>query len=318
MLARFAFSLVSPPGGRGKLSTLIFHRVRPSGGSAGKRVMNEARFDELLSWVANAFNVIAPDEAVERLVRGELPARALCITFDDGYADNAELALPVLMRHRLTAAFFVATDFLDGGTMWNDRLAIAVRKCVHDVLDLDDLGLGVHQLVAGNVVRVVAKLNARVKYLPDSQRTECIDEIVVRSGVEIPNDLMMTSGQVRQLRHAGMVVGGHTCSHPILASLDHERARSEIVEGKRRLEDILGERIDLFAYPNGQPGQDFRPEHARIVKDAGFKAAFTTAWGVSRRDTNLFQLPRFTPWDSNRNTFMYRLGRNLLTEAVTV
>lgn len=319
MLLRYAFSLISPPGEQAKLTTLIFHRVRPASASARKRVLDEARFDELLSWVAHAFNVISPDEAVTRLMRGDLPARALCITFDDGYADNAELAMPILLRHGLTAAFFVATDFLDGGVMWNDRLAIAVRRCTRDFLDLDDLGLGRHQLnSSSNRAKVAALLNGRIKYLPDSQRSECICEIVARSGVEIPKNLMMTSDQVRQLRNAGMVVGGHTCSHPILASLDEDRARSEIVLGKHKLEEILGEPIDLFAYPNGQPGLDFLPGHAKIVRDAGFKAAFTTAWGVSRRETDPFQLPRFTPWDTKRNTFMFRLGRNLMTDTATI
>ncbi|MCK7493591.1 MAG: polysaccharide deacetylase family protein [Comamonadaceae bacterium] len=59
---------------------------------------------------------------MRRLGEGTLPARALAITFDDGYADNHDVALPILRRHGLNATFFVATGFLDGGIMWNDVL----------------------------------------------------------------------------------------------------------------------------------------------------------------------------------------------------
>ena len=65
---------------------------------------------------------------------------------------------------------------------------------------------------------------------------------------------MMTSAQVKAMRQAGMQIGAHTVSHPILVRLMDPEARQQIGDSKRFLEDLLGERVGLFAYPNGKPG----------------------------------------------------------------
>lgn len=305
--------LLSPPGPRGKLSVLIFHRVRPAPDPLVPRALDADQFDRLLGRVGEAFNVLPPDEAVERLRRGELPARALAITFDDGYADNAEVALPILLRHRMRAAFFIATDFLDGGAMWNDAISAALRACEREELDLSGLGLGVHTLDSLEARRkAIGRIVVRVKYLPHGRREEVAAAIRERCRVATLPAMMMRSDQVRALRAAGMTIGAHTCSHPILSSLDLSGARREIEAGKARLEAILGEPVRLFAYPNGKPGRDYGAEHVRLVREAGFEAAFSTGWGVSSARADLFQLPRFTPWDRRPRAFVFRLMRNLV------
>ncbi|KON82471.2 polysaccharide deacetylase family protein [Azoarcus sp. PA01] len=317
ILLRGIGRLVSPPGPRGKLSVLIFHRVRPRFDPRVPRALHAEEFDRLLGWVKGSFNVLPPDEAVERLRCGDLPTRAMAITFDDGYADNAEVALPILLRHRLSAAFFIATDFLDGGAMWNDAISTAVRECELAELDLAELDLGVHRLDSPERRRaVIARLLSRVKYLPRMQREETVSAIRERCGVRATPELMMRSEQVRALRAAGMTVGGHTCSHPILSSISLSEARREIEDGKARLEAILGERVKLFAYPNGKPGKDYTDEHVQLVRQAGFEGAFSTGWGVSGAGADLFQLPRFTPWDRSPNGFVFRLIRNLVQPGV--
>ncbi len=319
ILLRTVGRLVSPPGPRGKLSVLIFHRVRAKYDPLAPRALVAEQFDRILGWVAGAFNVLSPDEAVSRLANGTLPARALAITFDDGYADNAEVALPILQRHGLTAGFFIATDFLDGGVMWNDAIGLALRHCPDDELDLTALGLGTHRLSNPQARReATVRILSEVKYRPPAERNELVAAIGDAARAEPQAGLMMRSDQVRALRAAGMVIGGHTCSHPILASLSRTEAEREIVDGKARLEEILGERIRLFAYPNGKTGTDYTAEHAELVRRAGFEAAFSTDWGVAGPDTDRFRLPRFTPWDNGRHAFMFRLLRNMVgREAAT-
>jgi peptidoglycan/xylan/chitin deacetylase (PgdA/CDA1 family) len=123
---------------------------------------------------------------------------------------------------------------------------------------------------------------------------------------------MMSSEQVRALHSAGMQIGGHTGSHPILASLSANEAADEIARGKTRLEQIIGERVTMFAYPNGKPGEDYLPARdPGLVKEIGFESAVSTAWGAARRGDDLFQLPRFTPWDRSYKVFGLRMVRNL-------
>jgi hypothetical protein len=77
------------------------------------------------------------------------------------------------------------------------------------------------------------------------------------------------------------------------------------------LEALVGEPIALFAYPNGKPRQDYAGAHVELVRTAGFDAACSTAWGVASRSSDVFQIPRFTPWDREAWRFGLRLAQNL-------
>jgi len=313
------FSLLSPAGARARLNVLIFHRVLPQPDPLFPDEVDAARFDRLLSWVKSWFNVLPLDEAARRLRDGSLPARAAALSFDDGYADNHDVALPLLQKHGLPCSFFVATGFLDGGRMWNDTLIEAVRRSDRPMLDLRGLqgvqgeDLGQHALgdTAGRRA-ALGKLIERVKYLPPEPRLACVNAIAERAEVDLPTDLMMSSEKVRGLRRAGMQIGAHTVSHPILAKLDAQQAADEMGRSRDALQALLGEKVGLFAYPNGRPGTDYLPEvHPAIARELGFDAAVSTRWAAARRGEDVFQIPRFTPWDRDRLKFGLRLLRNL-------
>ena len=112
-----------------------------------------------------------------------------------------------------------------------------------------------------------------------------------------------------------MGIGGHTVNHPILASVDAGGARAEIADGKQALEAMIGAPVPLFAYPNGKPGADYRAEHVQMVRELGFEGAVSTAWGACKGTPDVFQLPRFSPWDRTPLKFAARMARNLTTAA---
>ena len=139
---RWLFHMLSPGGRNARLPVMIFHRVLHQPDPLFPGEPDAARFDAQLSLLGRWFNVLPLPDAIDGLREGRLPPRPLTITFDDGYADNCTVALPILQRHDLRAAFFVATDYLDGGRMWNDTVIEAVRGCSLPALDLSDLELG--------------------------------------------------------------------------------------------------------------------------------------------------------------------------------
>ena len=314
------FSLLSPAGARGRLTVLIFHRVLREPDSLFPDEVDAARFDAMLGWIRHWFQVLPLDVAARRLSDGSLPARAAALTFDDGYADNHDVALPLLRKHGLPCSFFIATGFLDGGRMWNDTLIESVRRARLAELDLRGLhgvggeDLGSHALADTASRRAaLASLIERVKYLAPDDRLTCVQAIAERAEVKPPTDLMMSSAQVRALRSAGMQIGAHTVNHPILATLDQQAAADEIERSRTTLEGLLGERVALFAYPNGKPGTDYRPDvHPALVRELGFDAAVSTRWGAASRSDDLYQIPRFTPWDRGRSRFGLRLLRQLM------
>ena len=168
---RTVLGLVSPAGIRGRLTVLMFHRVHERPDSLFPNQMHAAMFRERMHWIRTWFNVLPLDQATNALARGTLPARALAITFDDGYADNFTVALPILRELDLHATFFVASAFIDGGRMWNDTVIEAVRGAVGDVLDLSSVGLGTHRI--GTLEARRQAINAillQLKYLSLAQR----------------------------------------------------------------------------------------------------------------------------------------------------
>ncbi len=319
MVMKGLFGALSPGGPRARLPIFVFHRVLAQQDPLFPGEPDARHFDEIMGWVAKWFQVLPLDTAVMQLRAGTLPARAAAITFDDGYADNATNALPILRRHGLHATFFVATSFLDGGRMWNDTLIETIRACEVDALDLSGAGFGHFKLTSAVDRRLaIESLLGRVKHLQPDQRSEAVTQVQRAVPIALPDDLMMTSGQVIQLRDAGMQIGAHTCNHPILANLTDSEAMAEIADSKMALESLLNEPVSLFAYPNGKPGTDYCGKHAEMVRQAGFAAAVSTASGVSSAATDVFQLPRFTPWDRTRLRYGIRLMLNLRAAAPQV
>jgi peptidoglycan/xylan/chitin deacetylase (PgdA/CDA1 family) len=316
LLARPLLRLLSP-GGTNGLSILIYHRVLAAPDPMFPGEIDRVAFSRHLAYLKSACNVIALEDAVRLARDGGLPPRAACITFDDGYADNALEALPILQQHQLSATFFVATGFLDGGRMWNDTIIELVRRAPGPVYDASVIGLGSLPLDGAAQRRAAIKtLIDRLKYLPMDQRLAQIERLAAAASYSLPSDLMMSSAQVRQLHGAGMGIGAHTVNHPILAAISTQQAGDEIAAGKARLEQLIAAPVSLFAYPNGKPGVDYRAEHVGLVRELGFAGAVSTAWGGRMRDP--FQLPRFTPWDTRPLRFQLRLAHNLTRQAACV
>ena len=308
--------LLTSVSGKARLSILIYHRVFKTIDPFQADVPDTHMFSWQMELLHRHYNVVSLAKAVELLEANRLPARTACVTFDDGYADNFLYALPILKQWKIPATFFVASGFLNGGTMWNDIVLETIRHPELDHLNLQSVGLKQYPLKnLEQRQQLVAELLPVIKYMEPDQRNEVTDCLVELADNRLPDNLMMNTEQLRQLHgSSGMEIGAHTVSHPILSSLDDDQAEHEISTGRQQLSGLLdGAEIRYFAYPNGKPGQDFNNTHADIVKKLGFKAAVTTRWSSATTESDLYQLPRFTPWDKSPFKFSLRLMKNAIS-----
>lgn len=292
---------------RDRFAILAYHRVLPVPDPLRDYDIDATAFETIVATLAEHFHVLPLTEALSHARRGSLPPRTVCITFDDGYADNFEVAYDVLRRWNLHATFFVTSQYLHGGVMWNDAIIEAVRQAPASELDLTALGLGRQPLASVKERAATAmKLILQLRYLEPGERQRQVDAICGRLGTRLPT-LMLSPAQVRALHDGGMAIGGHTVTHPILARLSPEQAWREIAQGKEELEAIVAAPVDVFAYPNGRPGTDYRAEHVAMVRRAGFSAAVSTAWGAARASDDVYQLPRIMPWQRTALGFGLRV-----------
>ena len=302
-LARALGALLSPAGARARLAVFCFHQVLEQTDDLRPGEPDRARFAADLETIQRLFVVLPLPEAVERLGAGRLPSRAACITFDDGYANNHELAAPLLERAGLPASFFIAGDAVDRGVMWNDLIIEGVRVKGSNWI-VDDLAGVSPAVVEGNdPAKLVPEILNLLKYQPLRKRWKIAEAFYRTNADRDPPRLMMERNHVADLAKRGFDIGGHTLNHPILKTLTDEDARTEIRGCSRWIEEVTGQSARTFAYPNGIPDRDFGPAHVAMVKEVGFEAAVSTCWSVAGPASDRYCIPRIGPW--------WRTGRSL-------
>lgn len=276
------------------LPVLMYHRALESVDPLQDEVHTTAVLERQFATLRRWFKVLPLDEAVEMLQAGRLPARAVCLTFDDGYRDNHDIALPLLQRHGLTATFYITSGLINGGVMFHDLIAETVRHAPTGRLDIGVPGVQpVDVSDTASRVKAVAELTPKVKYLDVAQRMACTERMMAALGDKAPRHLMMRDEHVRAMSRAGMGIGGHTVNHQILAKLAPEDAKAEIERNAADLRQLIDRPVNSFAYPNGKPVLDYTEQTAELVRGAGYTHAVSTAVGVGTRSSRRYELPRF-------------------------
>lgn len=281
---------------RGAL-VLNYHRLfdgRPSLFHPGLFSATSDRLERQLVLIKRHFDVISADELIRTY---DSPGRKVVITFDDGYRDNYEIAFPVLRRHGVPATFFLTTGFLDHPRVpWWDELAWMVHRSERDSIDGSAWFSGALAF-EGTRQSAIDALNAVYKALPATRTEDFLDFCADATGSgrcdpDAGSDLWMTWQMAADMRDAGMSIGGHTQSHPVLARLDRERQEKEIAECARRLDEQLGVTMRLFSYPVG-----FRDSFDTFTREClrrhGVQAAFSLYGGYVRPGrVDPYDLPR--------------------------
>lgn len=324
-LSRFSGALIRSIGdqiaprakGRGRLCIVNYHRILEAPDPLLDSEPDVATFRWQMELLAEHFNVLPLHDALDMLERERMPARAIAITFDDGYRSTHDLAMPILKSLNLPATVFVTTGYVDEGTMWNDRILEVVRNLPNGELDMREIGHGAQSLQTLDDRRQLAhKLMESAKYRSPRERMETTQKLEELVGKIISRELMLKRDMLTSLIANNIEVGAHTITHPILTSLTDEEARHEILGGKQQIEALTGRPARLFAYPNGKVGMDFDARHVQMAKDAGFSAAFTTAIGPAMASQDRFQIPRSRPWDKTPTMFAIRLLGWLANRAI--
>lgn len=221
------------------------------------------------------------------------------ITFDDGYRDNIEFAVPLLQEFNARATFFVVVGLIGSEQMpWFDRVAHAVynaaddrqlqtilAECTGDRLgSLNGIGVGDRALSARQLVSLAKTWDpARRRIL-----MERMAELGQHAWSPDRRDVIMDWSDLKSLTANGHEIGSHTMTHEILTQLDDEALGQEVIESHRILETELGCPVTSFCYPNGDV--DERVE--KVVRTAGYEVAVGTVSGTNNATTNAFRLHR--------------------------
>ena len=269
---------------------LNYHRIGDGLASIYDRGLWSATSDafaEQLRFLKRHVDIISPSDLPRALA--EKRGRYAIVTFDDGYRDNYDVALPILKREGVAATFFVASGYIDSPSLpWWDEIAWMVRTSQRRGLELApwlDAPLPFDE--PHREMAILALLRG-YKAMPAENTSRYLEAIAAAAGIERRADhandqLWMTWDMLREMKAAGMTIGGHSVSHPVLSRMSPQQQRHEILECGRRLADELGEPMQCFSYPVGNTSA-FDAATRDSLREAGVSCAFSYYGGYRRFD----------------------------------
>ena len=292
---------------QGRGAILMFHHVRPSGGEefAPNRLLEITPqfLDTVLTTVKeNGFDIISLDEAIQRLRhegrRRDKPFVAL--TFDDGYRDNRDYALPVMRRHNAPFTMFVTSGFADRTSpLWWIDLEEAIRGLSRVKTTIAGATFERSARTPDEKQAVFDEIYWLLRPAPEERLLRVVADLAAQAGVDssaVASKLCMDWDELRGYAADPLcTIGAHTMTHPMLAKLDEAFARAEIDLGRRAIEENLGMDVCHLAYPVGDPGSAGAREFA-LAAELGFASAVTTRPGMvfTEHSEHLMALPRLS------------------------
>jgi peptidoglycan/xylan/chitin deacetylase (PgdA/CDA1 family) len=248
-----------------------------------------------------SLDLVSLDEMHRRLIERDFGRRFVCITIDDGYRDTLHWAYPILKRHEVPFAIYVATSFPDRlGELWWLALEAVVARNERITILVGGRERGFECRTVAEKRDLYDQLYGYVRSLPtEDELRRFVRDLGARYQVDIAEfceELCMTWGELAKLAADPLVtVGAHTVNHVMLAKVPERAARSEMEMSRSVIEASLAVRPAHLSYPVGDR-TSAGPREFRIAAELGFKTAVTTRPGVlfpEHRD-HLTALPRIS------------------------
>ncbi len=234
-------------------------------------------FERQLRALKKRYRVIPLKDVVTALKENQPLEKAVVLTFDDGYRNNAQYAAPILKRLDLPFTVFVATEYVDSGAwiplneiywMWSEGK-----------LSTDQMNKLRGQIRG----RSAAEARAIIRALPERPRTA--------SRIAEDSFGMLSWQEICEMARTGADFGSHTHTHCNMAAENDEAQRAELGVSRQRLAENLGAPTTLFAYPFGHL-EHMSEQSRRNVINAGYECALSTEVGVVTSHSDRFCLPR--------------------------
>lgn len=314
---------------------LMYHRVAEVSIDPWSLCVTPQNFAEQLEVLQKYSHPLTLKQFVQAHRDGNIPNRAVVVTFDDGYADNLHYAKPILERYDIPATVFISTGHIgkEREFWWDDlerlllqpgklpeKLSLSISGSVHhwelcqaaNYTEQDykgDRTSKAHEAKPGSRMFFYYSVWQVLLPLPEWERRKALDDILVWANATPTtrhNYRSLLPEELSVLGQGGLVeIGAHTVTHPFLSSQPVALQRDEIQQSKAYLEEIINRPVTSFSYPFG----DRTAETVELTRTAGFDCACSTVEDIVWHMTDCFQLPRFSVGNWNGEEFAKQLLR---------
>ena len=291
---------------RGMGAIFMLHHIFPGaerpniyGPNAALEISPDFLSDVIKFVRQRGYDLLSLDDAVERLKTGATHKRPFAVfTIDDGYLDNLEHALPVFQAHECPFTIFISSGIIEGTCeIWWRGLEAVIANSQHITMTEGPLQFDLATQTDQEKSDAFEELYWPVRTLPEHEQRTWIKGFCEQYGVNIHalcSAQAMTWDQVRKIAADPLcTLGAHTVNHYAVSRLEPQEVIEEAVKSADRVEEEIGKRPDLFAYPYGDE-TSAGPRDFELIREAGFKAAVTTRKGMifPQHKDHLTALPR--------------------------
>ncbi len=265
---------------------MVYHRVNSKKDTWSLSSITPHEFEQQIIYLKNHYKIISLHKLIQLISSKEINKykykKVAIITFDDGYKDNYNYAFPIIKKNNIPVTIFLTANFISQDKLfWWDKVGYLLHHTHRDKITLDNLvffSLDTFKNKAISYLEITNKL----KKIPNNDKLKYIDKIQHECNVSIPKglgkSLLMTWDEVEKMSNQGVSFGAHTLTHPILTQISLEESETEIMSSKLKIESILKNKVQMFAYPNGDR-YDFNDEIINLLQKNRFLCAVTTLKG---------------------------------------
>ena len=230
-------------------------------------------------------DIVTIDELHTRLSERNFSRRLACFTFDDGYRDNRDFALPIMREFKAPFTVYVASDFAEAvGRPWWIALEAAIKRTQSIEIEIGGIITRLDTSTPSAKQAAFDRLHDHLRSLPGQHDLgRKFDALCARHGVDqaaICREFCMSWEELKSVANDPLVaIGAHSVSHCNLAMQDAETARGEMAASRERIENALQQPVVHFAYPYGDKYAAGAREFA-LAQACGFRTAVTTRPGM--------------------------------------
>jgi peptidoglycan/xylan/chitin deacetylase (PgdA/CDA1 family) len=268
-------------------SCLLYHRVSSDNRSldafspySGLSVTKEV-FEIQVEFLKKNYNCVSLPYALDLLTKGELTPKTVVLTFDDGYKNNLDVALPILEKYEVPATIYLTSGLIDrtAELWWFEQEKIIKNSSKLD-FSWKDLVIKTPLYTQEEKFEAIVRFNNLFRGYTLTDQREFMKVMRAQYGKEysIENEILNWEEAKKLDEHPLITLGAHTKNHAMLSKLEPEELKSELTESKIRLEEMLGHEIAHLAYPFGAKGEVGQREF-KATRECGYKSAVTTRQG---------------------------------------
>jgi peptidoglycan/xylan/chitin deacetylase (PgdA/CDA1 family) len=267
---------------------------------SGKHI-NAEIFEEQMDFIARYLNPISMLQLHSDLTSGKFKPGSVAVTFDDGYENNFTNAWPILQKYFIPATIYLTTGYIGNPKpFWVDLIEHFINQYPEGVLSIT---IKQHPFTypidtPQSRIQAVLDIKTKLKKYPIEVAEETVKKIgdqftSPQDWQSVPNFRIMNWDQIQEMQEDALItVGSHTVNHNLLSVLHPDELEAEVGGARQEIEDALGVRTNLFAYPNGQEN-DFNLDSLFYLTQSGFSSAVTTIHNFIYIGENPLKLNRY-------------------------